>query len=206
MSTIYESLQPEKLILKRSKRKKGTTSVHPSVLLKRLKQHSEVLLVFSVTPFKIDQNKKSKPFHRLSPESGNRKKVDMQRLSPRFRSEQFFLWKICGETSSPNLQRFVWRRHVGAHLDGHQHGGRKSAETSVTEFCYKGVNLSLEELKNVTMILYSNTRTVQITEFPEICHLLNQHHSSLARHVNATSRKSLEIQAQSITKPKTHSE
>ena len=33
-----------------------------------------------------------------------------------------------------------------------------------------------------------------------------QHHSSLARHVNATSRKSLEIQAQSITKPRTHSE
>jgi len=28
-------------------------------------------------------------------------------------------------------------RHVGAHLDGHQHGGRKPTETSVTEFCYK---------------------------------------------------------------------
>ena len=52
---------------------------------------TRVLLVFSVTPFKIDQNKKSKPFNRLSLESGNRKKVDMQRLSPRFRSQQFFL-------------------------------------------------------------------------------------------------------------------
>ena len=61
------------------------------------------LVVFSVTPFKIDQNKKSKSFNRLSPESGNRKKVDMQRLSPRFRSQQFFLWKICGETFFPNL-------------------------------------------------------------------------------------------------------
>ena len=29
---------------------------------------------------------------------------------------------------------------------GHQHGGRKLTETSVTEFCYKSVNLSLEEL------------------------------------------------------------
>ena len=76
----------------------------------------------------------------------------------------------------------------------HQHGGRKSAETSVTEFCYKSVNLSLEELKNLTMILYSNTRTVQIAEFPETSHLLNQHNSSLARHVKVTSRKSLEIQ------------
>ena len=89
----------------------------------------------------------------------------------------------------------VNRRHVGAHLDGHQHGGRKPRETSVTEFCYKSVNLSLEELKNVTIIVYSNTRTVQIAEFPEISQFLNQHHSSLARHVNATSRKSLEIQA-----------
>ena len=78
---------------------------------------------------------------------------------------------------------------------GHQHGGRKPTETSVTEFCYKSVNLSLEELKTVTTMLYSNTRTVQIAEFPEINHYLNQHHSSLARHVNATSHKSLEIQA-----------
>ena len=55
---------------------------------------------------------------------------------------------------------------------GHQHGGRKPAETSVTEVCYKSVNLFLEELKNVTIILYSNTRTVQIAEFPEISHFL----------------------------------
>ena len=47
------------------------------------------------------------------------------------------------------------------------------------------MNLSLEELKNVAIILYSNTRTVQIVEFPEISHLLNQHNSSLARHVKA---------------------
>ena len=153
------------------------------------------MLVFSVTQFKIDRNKKSKPFNRLGLESGNSKKVDMQRLSPRFRSKQFFLWEICGETFSPNLERFVWRSHVGVHLDGHQHGGRKSAETSVTEFCYKSVNLSLEELKNETIILYSNTRTVQIAEFPEISHFFNQHHSSLVRHVKDTSRKSLEIQA-----------
>ena len=70
---------------------------------KRTQQWPGLLLVFSVTPFKIDQNKKSKPFNRLSPESGNRKKVHMQRLSPRFRSQQFFSWKICEETFSPNL-------------------------------------------------------------------------------------------------------
>ena len=170
------------------------------------KNSFNILLAFSVTPSKIDQNKKSKPLNRLSPESGNRKKVDMQRLSPRFRSQQFFLWKICAETFSPNLQRFVWSLHVGAHLDGQQHGGRKPAETSVTEFCYKSVNLSLEELINVTIIVYSNTRTFQIAEFPEISHFFNQHHRPLVRHVKATSRKNLEIQAQSFTKPRTHSE
>ena len=74
--------------------------------------------------------------------------------------------------------------------------GNQNARKHIdSEFCYKSVSLSLEELKNVTIILYSNTRTVQIAEFPEKINLLNQHHSSLARHVNATSRKSLEIQA-----------
>ena len=92
----------------------------------------------------------------------------MQRLSPSFRSQQYFLCKICGELFYPNLGRFVWKRHVGAHLDGHQHGGRKPTETSVPELCYKSVNLSLEELKNIKIILFSNTRTVQIARFPEI--------------------------------------
>jgi len=43
--------------------------------------------------------------------------------------------------------------NVGAHPDGHQHGGRKPAETSVTEFCSKSGNLSPEELKNSTVLL-----------------------------------------------------
>ena len=50
---------------------------------------------------------------------------------------------------------------ASAHPDGHQHGGRKQqhggrkpTETSVTEFCNKSENLSLEELKNNTIILF----------------------------------------------------
>ena len=54
-------------------------------------------------------------------------------------------------------------RHVGAHPDG---------ETSVTEFCYKSVNLSLEELKNIKIILFLIQETVQIAKFPEISHFL----------------------------------
>jgi len=30
----------------------------------------------------------------------------------------------------------VWKRHDCVHADGHQHGGDKIAETSVTEFCH----------------------------------------------------------------------
>ena len=94
---------------------------------------------------------------------GKEKKVNMQRLSPRFRSQQ-------------------WRRHISAYPDGHQHGGRKPTdptETSVTKFCYKSVNLSLEGLKNT-----------KISHF-----LTNMAALTLGRHVNSTSGKSLEIQA-----------
>ena len=35
-----------------------------------------------------------------------------------------------------------------------QHDGRKPTETSVTEFCYKSVNLLLEELINIKVILF----------------------------------------------------
>ena len=59
-------------------------------------------------------------------------------------------------------------RYVGAHSDGHQHGGRKPTETSITEFCYKSVNLSLEELKNIKIILFLIKEPVQIAKFPEI--------------------------------------
>ena len=59
-------------------------------------------------------------------------------------------------------------RHVGAHPDGHQHGGRKRTETSVTEVCYKSVNLPLEELENIKIILFLIQEPVQIATFPEI--------------------------------------
>ena len=59
-------------------------------------------------------------------------------------------------------------RHVGAHLDRHQHGGQKPTETSVTEFCYKSVNLSLEELKNFKIILFLIQEPIRIVKFPEI--------------------------------------
>ena len=69
---------------------------------------------------------------------------------------------------SSKFTEICMERHVGAHPDGHQHGGRKPTETSVTEFCYKSVNLSLEELKNIKIILFLIQEPVQIAKFPEI--------------------------------------
>ena len=74
----------------------------------------------------------------------------MQRPSPRFRSEEYFVYEISEQKFYPNL----WRRHAGAHLDELQHGGRKPTETSVTEFCYKSVNLFFEKLINIKVILF----------------------------------------------------
>ena len=77
----------------------------------------------------------------------------MQRPSPRFRSEEYFVYEISEEIFYPTIQRFVWRRHAGAHPDGHQHGGWQPTETSVTDFCYKSVNLFFEELINIIKVI-----------------------------------------------------
>ena len=54
----------------------------------------------------------------------------------------------------PKLIAILWRRHAGAHLDELQHGGRKPTETSVTEFCYKSLNLFFENLINIKLVLF----------------------------------------------------
>ena len=72
----------------------------------------KVLLVLCVTPFKLDQNKNEPPFdHGLSPESEKRKKGTMQRLSPRFRSQQFFLLRMRDKrrSFSPKFIRDLYR-------------------------------------------------------------------------------------------------
>ena len=100
--------------------------------------------------FKIDQIK-SKPFKSRIRE---KKEGDYaKKLSLRFRSQQFFLCKICGEVVfSKFIETCMETPYVGAHTDGHQHGDRKPTETCVTVFCYKSVNLSVEELKNNKII------------------------------------------------------
>ena len=65
--------------------------------------------------------------------------------------------KVSMQRLLPNLQGFVWRGHSGAHPDGHNMAARNRTETSVIEFCYKSVNLFLEELISIKIILFLNT-------------------------------------------------
>ena len=71
----------------------------------------------------------------------------MQRPSPRFRSEEYFIYETLEEMFYPNFIEICikTRTMLVTHLDELQHGGRKPTETSVTEFCCKRVNLLLEK-------------------------------------------------------------
>jgi len=54
----------------------------------------------------------------------------------------------------PKLRDLYGDAIAGAHLDELQPGGRKPTETSVTEFCYKSVNLFSEKLINIKVVLF----------------------------------------------------
>ena len=92
--------------------------------------HIIELLVFSVTPFKIDQNKKSKPFNRLKKKEGKYSKT-----LAKIQGTAILLEQDMQGIFYPNLEE-IYGGHVDAHPDEHQHGGQKPTETSVTEFCY----------------------------------------------------------------------
>ena len=109
-----------------------STEIMPDMSPANTKERKRRLLVFNVTPFKIDRNKNQNRSIDKAQNLGNER---------RYIYKGPFVYEISEEMFYPNLQRFVWRRHAGAHLDELQHGGRKPTETSVTEFCNKSVNL-----------------------------------------------------------------
>ena len=74
--------------------------------------------------------------------------------------------KILGKKFYPNLQSFVWRRHVGVPLRGTNMAAEKQ-QTSIFEFSYKSVNTSLEKLIKIKVIfilrqgMLKNTKSVK---------------------------------------------
>ena len=142
-------------------------------------------VVFSVTPFEIDQ----------SPESGKRKNVDMQRLRPpRLAKIQVTTGFLKRDMRRNLLPKFIeicletpcwWPSRLGFRISTQTSVICQSVLLRKREFISRGT----QKRWNNT---FSNTLTVQMAQFPEINHLLNQHDSSLGRHVchvNATSSK-----------------
>ena len=98
---------------------------------------------------------KSKPFNRLSPESGKWKEVDIQRPSPRFGSEEY---SVSGYPKKCFTQ--IYRDLYGdamlelIRISSNMADGNQQKHLSITEFCYKSVNLPLEEPINIKVILF----------------------------------------------------
>ena len=61
------------------------------------------MLVSSVTPFEIDQNKNQNRLIDKVQNLGNERRYIIQRPSPRFRSEEYFVNEISEEMFYPNL-------------------------------------------------------------------------------------------------------
>ena len=73
-----------------------------------------ILVVFTFAPSK----QKNKTVQQTKCRIWDMKGGNVQRSSPRFRTVQFFYARYSEKLICPNLQSFVWRRHVGAYPDG----------------------------------------------------------------------------------------
>ena len=113
-----------------------------------------LLLVFRVTPFRINQNNNQ---NRSIDKIQNRRKERRQLCKyPRQNSgHSKFSNGRYAEKLFTQIYRDLYRDGMLVPVYvGHQHGDRKPSETSVTEFCYKRVNLCLEGLKSIKKIFF----------------------------------------------------
>ena len=113
-----------------------------------------LLLVFSVTPFKIDQNKNQNRSIDKVQNLGNERRYIYK--DPRLDSGQRNLsyTRYPQKCFTQTYRDLYGDAMLVTHLDELQHGGRKPAKISVTEFCYKSVNLFCEKLINIKVILF----------------------------------------------------
>ena len=69
-----------------------------------------------------------------------------------------------------------------------QNAGRKPKETSVNKFCFKRVNLSLEELNNIKIMLFLTFELFRWPNFQKYVTFLT-HMTALSTIINAASQK-----------------
>ena len=114
----------------------------------------ELLLVFSVTPFKIDQNKNQNRSIDKVHNLGNEKR-DIYK-DPRQDSGQRSISYTRYPTKCFHKINRVGDVMLSPIRMSTKHGGPKPTETSVsvTKFSYKSVNLFFEELINIKVILF----------------------------------------------------
>ena len=90
-----------------------------------------------------------------------------------------------------NLQSSVWKRHVGAHAVGHQHGGRKSMKTSGIHFCYKRQLYHSHEQVSIHINTSHKTSTVQIVKYRRIRHYFEAYVTAFWWHSGLNSKWSI---------------
>ena len=120
----------------------------------------------------------------------------MQGLSLRFRSQHFFVCKLCVETqiySDLNRDAILVIIRMGTNMPETNRNICHYVLLQKREFISRGSQKTLKYY----FFQYTNCRGSQI---PLNKSLFNQHNSSSGRHVNAASRKSLNT----ITKLRTH--
>ena len=165
-------------------------------------QTNNQLLVFSVKSFKIDQIK-IKTVQQIKSGIWEIKGGKYTKTFAQIQARRIFHVQDISRNVLTKFTEICMETPCWCPPGERQHGRRKPTKTSVTEFWHKSLNLFLKELINIKVILFLITRIVQIAKFPEVRHSLNLEDSSLSCDVNAMSRSSLEIQAYSITKPRT---
>ena len=110
---------------------------------------------------------KSKSF---SPESGKRKKLNMQRLSLRFSLQQFFTSKICGDTFFTQIYRDLYADPMlePIRMDTNMSAefGNQQKHWSLS-FAAKKVDFSLDELKNIKIIIFLIHELFRWPNFPK---------------------------------------
>ena len=113
-----------------------------------------VLLVFSVTPFKIDRNKNQ---NCSVDKSRVWEKKEGQYAKPLAKIHQvtvIFLKQNMRRNVLPKLIEICVKTPCWSPSGWAPHGSRKLTETSATEFCFRNKNLSLEEIKDIKIILF----------------------------------------------------
>ena len=138
-------------------------------------------MLFSVTPFKMDQNK-IKTVQQIKSRIWENKECNYAPTLAKIQVTAIF------------LMQDMHKSHVGAHPDGHQHGSRKLTETKASIY--------LSRISRTLTWYFFQYKNYSDSQIPRNKSLFNQP----GRHENAASCKSLEIQAFSLPKPRTHSE